>query len=137
MNLTDLPTLNAALNLTASILIAVGMIFIKRKNIQAHKNCMLAALGVSAAFLTSYLIYHFNVGSVPYTGQGWLRTVYFPLLISHIVLAIVILPMVLRTVFLGLKRRDAQHVKIAKFTFPAWMYVSVTGVIVYVMLYRL
>ena len=98
---------------------------------------MIAALFVSAAFLTSYLIYHYHAGSVPFEGQGWLRPVYFFILVTHIVLAIVILPLVLRTAYLGLNARFPKHVAIARWTFPLWMYVSVTGVIVYLMLYQM
>jgi putative membrane protein len=120
--ISDLATLNAGLNATAAVLIGAGFYFIKRKNIKAHKTCMIAAMIVSAVFLTSYLIYHYNV--------------YFPLLLTHTVLAAVVLPMVLRTAFLALKGRFRNHVGIARWTFPIWMYVSVTGVIVYVMLYH-
>jgi putative membrane protein len=137
MSVSDLPTLNAILNLTSAILIGTGGYFIYKRRIEAHKKCMIAALFVSMAFLTSYLIYHYYAGSVPYTGQGWMRPVYFVILITHIILAIAIVPMVLRTVFLGLRSRFDSHVAIARWTFPIWMYVSVTGVIVYVMLYRL
>jgi putative membrane protein len=137
MSVSDLPTLNAILNLTSAILIATGGYFIYKRNIEAHKKCMIAALFVSMAFLTSYLIYHYYAGSVPYAGQGWMRPVYFFILITHIILAIAIVPMVLRTVFLGLRSRFDSHVAIARWTFPIWMYVSVTGVVVYVMLYRL
>jgi putative membrane protein len=134
--ITDLATVNAGLNATAAVLIGTGFYFIKQKNIQAHKVCMIAAMVVSALFLTSYLIYHYNVGSVRFTKQGWARDVYFPLLITHTTLAAVVLPMVLRTLFLALKGRFGKHVRIARWTFPVWMYVSVTGVIVYLMLYR-
>jgi putative membrane protein len=134
--ISDLATLNAGLNATAAVLIGAGFYFIKRKNIKAHKTCMIAAMIVSAVFLTSYLIYHYNVGSVRFTKQGWIRNVYFPLLLTHTVLAAVVLPMVLRTAFLALKGRFRSHVGIARWTFPIWMYVSVTGVIVYVMLYH-
>ncbi|HYR85293.1 MAG TPA: DUF420 domain-containing protein [Terriglobia bacterium] len=137
IRLADLPTINAALNLTAAILIGTGFYFIKQKNIRAHKACMIAALGVSALFLTSYLIYHYNVGSVRFTKQGWIRGVYFPLLISHTVLAATVLPLVLRTAFLAFKGRFPSHVRIARWAFPTWMYVSVTGVVVYLMLYHL
>jgi putative membrane protein len=130
ISVTDLPGLNAFLNLTAAILIGAGFYFIRRKNIHAHKVCMVAALGVSAVFLTSYLIYHYNVGSVRFTKTGWIRGVYFPLLLTHTVLAALVVPMVLRTVFLAWKGRFANHVRIAKFTFPVWMYVSITGVLV-------
>ena len=136
IGLRDLPALNATLNLTAAILIGAGFYFIKQKKIHAHKLCMVAALGVSALFLTSYLTYHYNVGSVRFTKQGWIRSIYFPLLISHTILAAVVLPMVLRTAFLSFKGRFANHVRIARWTFPVWMYVSITGVVVYVLLYH-
>jgi putative membrane protein len=137
IGVTDLATVNAGLNATAAVLIGAGFYFIRQKNIAAHKACMIAAMVVSAVFLASYLIYHYNVGSVRFTKQGWIRYVYFPLLLTHTVLAVVVLPMVLRTFFLGWKSRFTSHVRIAKWTFPVWMYVSVTGVIVYLMLYRL
>src|SRR5438874_3373822 len=133
--ITDLATVNAGLNATASVLIGTGSYFIKQKNIQAHKVCMITAMVVSTLFLTSYLIYHYNVGSVRFTKQGWIRNVYCPLLLTHTVLAATVLPMVLRTAFLAFKGRLANHVRIAKWTFPTWMYVSVTGVVVYWMLY--
>jgi len=136
ISISDLPTVNAALNAAAAILIGAGVYFIKRKNIPAHKACMVSALGVSSLFLTSYLTYHYNVGNVRFTKEGWIRNVYFPLLISHTILAALILPMVLRTAFLAFKGRFRNHVRIAKWTFPAWMYVSVTGVVVYLMLYH-
>ena len=136
IGITDLATVNAGLNATAAVLIGTGFYFIKQKNVQAHKACMVAAMVVSALFLTSYLVYHYNVGSVRFTKQGWIRNVYFPLLLTHTVLAAVVLPMVLRTAFLAVKGRFRNHVRIARWTFPIWMYVSVTGVIVYWMLYR-
>jgi uncharacterized membrane protein YozB (DUF420 family) len=136
IGITDLATVNAGLNATAAVLIGTGFYFIKQKNIPAHKACMVGAMVVSALFLTSYLIYHYNVGSVRFTKQGWIRNVYFPLLLTHTILAAVVLPMVLRTVFLAVKGRFRNHVRIARWTFPVWMYVSVTGVIVYLMLYR-
>jgi putative membrane protein len=132
-----LPTLNAILNFTSAVLLSFGAYYIKKRRIQAHKRCMVAALFVSLAFLTSYVIYHYHAGSVPFTGQGWIRTVYFLILITHVVLAIVILPMVLRTAYLGLSERFEKHVPIARWTLPLWMYVSVTGVIVYLMLYQM
>ncbi len=136
MGIADLATVNAGLNATAAILIGSGFYFIKQKNIRAHRVCMIAAMAVSTLFLTSYLIYHYNVGSVRFTRQGWIRNVYFPLLLTHTVLAVVVLPMVLRTAFLAVKGRFGHHLRIARWTFPIWMYVSVTGVIVYWMLYR-
>jgi putative membrane protein len=137
MSVSALPTLNAILNFTAAILLLAGYTFIKKRNIEAHKRCMVAALFVSIAFLTSYVIYHLQVHSVPFGRQGWIRPVYFFILISHIILAIVNLPLVLRTSYLGFRGRYDKHVRIARKTFPIWMYVSVTGVIVYLMLYHL
>jgi putative membrane protein len=134
--ISDLPTLNATLNATAAVLIGAGFYFIKQRNIPAHKVCMVAAVVVSSVFLTSYLIYHYHVGSVRFTKQGWVRDVYFPLLLTHTILAATVLPLVLRTVFLAARGRFANHVRIAKWTFPVWMYVSVTGVVVYLMLYH-
>ena len=136
IGISDLATVNAGLNATAAILIGAGFYFIKQKNIRGHKVCMVAAMAVSAVFLTSYLTYHYNVGSVRFTKPGWIRDVYFPLLLTHTVLAAVVLPMVLRTAFLAAKGRLQNHVRIARWTFPVWMYVSVTGVIVYLMLYH-
>jgi putative membrane protein len=136
IGITDLPIVNATLNTTSAILVGTGFYFIRKKNIRAHKFCMIAALVVSGIFLTSYLIYHYNVGSVRFTKQGWIRNVYFPLLLTHTVLAAVILPMVLRTAYLGLSNRFSPHVRIARWTFPIWMYVSITGVIVYLLLYQ-
>jgi uncharacterized membrane protein YozB (DUF420 family) len=132
-----LPTVNATLNLCAAILLAAGFYFIRRKNVAAHRACMLATLGVSALFLICYVIYHASAGHVVFEGAGWIRPVYYAILISHVLLAVVILPMALRTAFLGLRVRYAEHRRIARWTFPIWMYVSITGVIVYVMLYRL
>ena len=137
MSLADLPTVNAALNATSAILVGSGFYFIRKKDIRAHKVCMIAAFGVSVVFLTSYLVYHYNVGSVRFTRQGWLRTVYFPLLITHTTLAAVIVPMVLRTLYLAVSNRISQHRSLARWMFPVWLYVSITGVVVYVMLYRL
>jgi uncharacterized membrane protein YozB (DUF420 family) len=134
--ITDLATVNAGLNATAAVLIGTGFYFIKQKNIRAHKVCMVSAVVVSSLFLTSYLIYHYNVRLVRFTKQGWIRDVYFPLLLTHTALAAVTLPMVLRTVFLAAKGRFARHVRIAKWTFPIWMYVSLTGVVVYLLLYH-
>ena len=136
-SVSDLPRLNAILNFTSAVLLAAGFYFIKQRRIDAHKRCMVAALIVSVAFLTSYVIYHYHAGSVSFTGQGWIRPVYFIILITHVILAIVILPMVLRTAYLGFTARFDKHVSIARKTFPLWMYVSVTGVIVYLMLYQM
>jgi putative membrane protein len=110
---------------------------IRRLEIEKHRRWMLAAATTSAVFLGSYLVYHARVGSVRFAGTGAARPVYFTILGTHTVLAVVILPLVLRTLYLGLKRRDDRHRRIAKWTFPIWLYVSVTGVVVYVMLYHL
>jgi uncharacterized membrane protein YozB (DUF420 family) len=137
LSVSDLPTLNAALNFTAAVLLGFGFYFIRQRRIQAHKRCMTAAMLVSVVFLTSYVTYHYHAGSVPFTGQGWIRPVYFFILITHVILAIVIVPMVLRTAYLAYAARFEKHVPIARKTFPLWMYVSVTGVVVYLMLYQM
>jgi uncharacterized membrane protein YozB (DUF420 family) len=137
MSLTDLPALNASLNAIATVLLLVGWANIRRGRREAHRRSMLAALGVSAAFLTSYLVYHFNVGSVPYQKTGFIRTVYLTILFTHIVLAAAIVPLVFITVSRALSARYDRHRRIARWTLPVWLYVSVTGVVIYVMLYRL
>lgn len=137
MTVTDLPALNATLNFISFVLLTSGYVFIRRGNRAAHKRCMIAALVMSAAFLTSYVIYHLNVGSVPFTGTGWIRTVYFLVLVPHVILAAAIVPMILVTVSRALSSRFDKHKKIARWTLPLWLYVSVTGVIVYLMLYRM
>jgi putative membrane protein len=137
MSFSNLPALNAFLNLTSFLLLLAGYRAIRRYEIERHRRWMLAAATVSLLFLVSYVIYHAQVGSVRFTGQGPVRTLYFAILLSHTVLAVVNLPLVLRTLYLGLKRRDDRHRRIARWTFPIWAYVSVTGVVVYVMLYHL
>ncbi|MEK6600861.1 MAG: DUF420 domain-containing protein [Candidatus Binatota bacterium] len=132
-----LPSVNAALNSASALLLVAGYLFIRNKKITAHKLCMLSAFTTSALFLISYLTYHFQVGSVPFKGQGWLRVVYFTVLISHTVLAVVIVPLVLVTLTRALKGSFERHKRIARWTLPLWLYVSITGVIVYWMLYRL
>ncbi len=131
------PTINATLNAASAVFLLVAYRAIRRLEIERHRRWMLAAAFTSAAFLISYLAYHARVGSVRFAGVGPIRTVYFAILGSHTLLAIVVLPLVLRTLYLGLKRRDEKHRRIAKWTFPVWLYVSVTGVVVYVMLYHL
>jgi uncharacterized membrane protein YozB (DUF420 family) len=135
--LSDLPAVNATLNSASALLLAAGYLFIRRGEIAAHRRCMLAALTASALFLTSYLIYHYNVGSVPFAGRGWIRGVYFAVLVSHTILAVVIVPLVLITLTRALKANFLRHRAIARWTLPLWFYVSVTGVVVYWMLYRL
>jgi len=137
MSVSDLPALNATLNATAAVLLAIGWTLIRRKRVELHRKVMIAAFCVSVAFLVSYLVYHAQVGSVRFTRQGPIRIVYFTILISHTILAATIVPMVLLSLSRGLKRQVARHRAIARWTMPLWLYVSVTGVIVYLMLYRL
>jgi len=137
VTVSDLPTLNAALNATCFVLLTIGYILIRRGRITQHRAVMISAFGTSVLFLTSYLIYHAQVGSRPFQGQGPVRYVYFTILLTHTILAAAIVPLVLITLSRGLKRHDARHRAIARWTLPIWMYVSVTGVIVYLMLYRL
>ena len=137
MTLADLPALNATLNGLSAIFILTGYILIKRGERTLHKRCMLAALATSSAFLVSYVIYHANVGSRPFPGSGVVRLVYFAILITHVFLAAVILPLALTTTARGLRAQYGRHVAIARWTVPIWLYVSVTGVVIYLMLYRL
>lgn len=137
MDVRDLPALNALLNTTAAVLLAAGYRFIRRGRREAHRRAMTAALIVSALFLTSYLVYHAQVGSVRFQKTGWIRPVYFTILISHTVLAACVAPMALVTVWRAWKGRFEKHRRLARITLPLWLYVSVTGVIVYLMLYRL
>lgn len=132
-----LPDLNATLNSIATVLIVSGLLAIKRGDERLHKRLMLAACGVSAAFLVSYLTYHLSAPPVKFTREGWIRPVYFFVLLTHVVLAAVQVPLILMTVRLGLRNERARHRRWAKVTAPIWLYVSVTGVIVYVLLYRL
>jgi uncharacterized membrane protein YozB (DUF420 family) len=137
ISLADLPALNATLNGIAGLFLLAGFYFIRTKQIERHRRAMLAAFAMSTLFLISYLIYHANVGSRPFTALGPIRVVYFTILITHIVLAAAIVPMALVTLRRGWIRDDARHRRIAKVTWPIWMYVSVTGVIIYLMLYQL
>ena len=137
ISVSQLPSVNATLNSLSAAFLILGFFFIKSKNIKAHKACMLSAFTSSSFFLVSYLVYHYQVGSVPYKGQGWMRTVYFAILLTHTVLAAAVVPLVLVTLRRALKQRFAAHRRIARWTFPIWLYVSVTGVVVYWMLYRL
>ncbi|MFZ4621101.1 MAG: DUF420 domain-containing protein [Bacteroidota bacterium] len=137
MKFEYLSTLNALLNFISFLLLIIGYRHIKAGRREQHRKYMLAALTTSGLFLISYLVYHANVGSVAFKGEGWSRPVYFTLLISHVILAAVIVPMVAVTVVRALKGNFELHKKIAKKTFPLWAYVSVTGVLVYLMLYHL
>ncbi len=137
MEIQQLPTLNAILNGSAAVLMSCGYLFIRRRHVHRHRNLMLAALVCSTLFLTSYLVYHYHTGSHPYSGQGPLRSVYFGILLTHTVLAAVLVPLVVITVFRALRGDFTRHRKIARYTFPVWLYVSVTGVVIYLMLYGL
>ena len=136
----DLPSVNAFLNGLSAILLVTGYRAIRRRRIALHQTCMLTALGVSVLFLASYLYYHLQVkGGQPtrFPGEGWIRPVYFTILLTHTVLAAVAAPLAVVTAYLGLRGRLKQHVRIARWTLPIWLYVSVTGVVVYWMLYHL
>jgi uncharacterized membrane protein YozB (DUF420 family) len=137
MTVQDLPALNATLNAIAFVLLVTGYYFIRRKQWRRHRACMIAALVMSGLFLTSYVIYHAQVGSVPFQKTGWIRTVYFAVLIPHVILAALMVPPVIVTVSRGLSAKYDKHRRIARWTLPVWLYVSITGVVVYWMLYRL
>lgn len=131
-----LPALNAALNGTCAALLVAGWIAIRRRRVAVHRACMLAACVASGLFLGSYVLYHGVAGSRPFGGQGWIRAVYVPILVSHVVLAAVMVPFVLATVYRALSGRFDRHVPLARRTLPVWLYVSVTGVVVYLLLYH-
>ena len=131
-----LPTINASLNATATVLLGSGYVFIRRRRIAAHRACMIAAFAASSLFLVTYLIHHAQVGSVPFHGAAWLRPVYFGLLVPHIVLAASVVPLALTTIYRAWCGRFDRHRQIARVTLPIWLYVSVSGVLVYVLLYH-
>lgn len=143
MSIHDLPAVNATLNGLAALLLITGWIFIRQRNISAHKACMIAAFAMSALFLACYVTYHaYRVsetgeGSTKFPGTGIWRTIYFLVLVPHIILAVVMLPMILRVFYLAFRSDFARHRRLARITLPIWIYVSVTGVVVYVMLYRI
>ena len=137
MTVRDLPTLNAILNATATVLLLLGYRAIRARQIETHKKFMLGACAMSVLFLISYLIYHAQAGSVPFTGQGPIRAVYFFILITHVVLAAIVPFIAILLLRRAFKGDIAKHRKLARWGFPVWLYVSITGVIVYVMLYRL
>jgi putative membrane protein len=130
------PVINAVLNGTSAVLLYAGREFIKRGRMAVHRAMMIAAVSTSTLFLASYLYYHAHVGSIRFQGQGWIRPVYFTILTSHTLLAIAVVPLVIITLTRGLRERFDQHRAIARWTYPLWMYVSVTGVVVYLMLYQ-
>lgn len=133
---TALPAVNATLNATSAVFLTIGWFHIKARRIRWHRRFMIAAFTTSSLFLISYVVYHAQVGSKPFPGHGLARAIYFSILIPHIVLAAVVLPMAIVTLARGLRRDDARHKPLAKLTLPVWLFVSVTGVIVYVMLYQ-
>jgi len=137
MTLSDLPALNASLNAVSAVLLTAGYQQIRRKKTSGHRICMLAAFTASSLFLISYLIYHSQAGTTRFLRQGWIRPVYFTILSTHVVLAAVILPLVIITLNRALRERFDKHRRIARWTLPLWMYVSVTGVLVYLILYQL
>jgi putative membrane protein len=137
MTTADLPALNAGLNALSGVFLLTGAGFIHRQRERAHRACMLAAFVTSGLFLVSYLVYHALHGSTPFTGQGPLRTLYFAILISHTILAAIVPPLAILTVVAALRDQRARHRRLARWTLPIWLYVSVTGVTVYWLLYRL
>jgi len=136
-SVSALPAVNAVLNGTSAALLTAGYCFIRRRKVTAHLTCMLTAFGISCLFLVSYVIYHYHAGSKHFGGHGWIRRVYYPLLISHLSLAALIIPLALTTIYRAWRGQFARHMRIARWTLPAWLYVSVTGVVVYWMLYHL
>jgi uncharacterized membrane protein YozB (DUF420 family) len=135
--ISDLPAIDAILNATSAVLLTLGYVFIRRKNVGAHKVCMVSAVVTSTLFLACYLTYHYYHGTTHFTGQGAVRWIYFSVLGSHTVLAAAIVPLVLVTLYRALRERFDLHKRLARWTLPAWLYVSVTGVVVYWMLYHL
>ena len=137
MSLSDLPHLNAILNSLSTLFLVTGYVFIRKGRQTAHRNCMVTAFIVSSAFLTSYLIYHFNVPPVKFRDPAWFKPIYLLILLTHVVLAVVIVPMIFITFFHALKGRFEKHKRMARWTWPLWLYVSVTGVLIYFLLYRI
>lgn len=135
MAISDLPALNALLNGTCAVLLVAGYMCIRGRRITAHRACMFLALLTSALFLASYLTYHVQVGSVPYQGTGWVRSLYFTILLTHTILAVTVVPLALVTAGRAVRGQFGPHARIARLTLPIWLYVSVTGVVIYLMLY--
>ena len=136
MSVHDLPAVNATLNAISGILLVIGYLLIRARRIEQHRRVMLTAFATSSLFLICYLVYHAQVGSVRFTRQGFVRPLYFTILVTHVTLAAATLPLAIITLSRGLKARYARHRAIARWTFPIWLYVSVTGVLVYVLLYQ-
>lgn len=137
LEVTDLPALNATLNGLSGVLLLAGFLFIRQGARDAHKRCMLGAMVSSTLFLVSYLVYHYHVGSRPFPGMGLVRSLYFFILVTHVVLAVGVVPLAIVSTARGLSGQFARHRAIVKWTFPLWLYVSVTGVVIYLMLYKL
>jgi putative membrane protein len=131
-----LPAINASLNATSAVLLVIGYVLIRQRRIEQHRRVMIAAFLTSSLFLICYVVYHAQVGSVRFTRQGFVRPLYFTILISHVTLAAAVLPLALVTLSRALKARYLSHRAVARWTFPIWLYVSVTGVLVYVLLYQ-
>ncbi|HEY7170004.1 MAG TPA: DUF420 domain-containing protein [Vicinamibacterales bacterium] len=136
MTVHDLPAVNASLNALSGVLLLIGFVMVRSGRIAAHRRIMIAAFATSSLFLICYVVYHAQVGSVRFTRQGLVRPLYFTILITHVTLAAAVLPLAILTLSRGLKARYAPHRRIARWTLPIWMYVSVTGVLVYVLLYQ-
>jgi uncharacterized membrane protein YozB (DUF420 family) len=134
VTIAELPAVNASLNGLSACLLAAGFAFIRRGQVRVHRFCMVAALVVSTAFLVCYVTYHASYGSTPYTGTGWMRRIYFVVLVPHVLLAMTVVPLALLTVARALREDFVRHRRIARITFPIWMYVSISGVLVYWML---
>ena len=137
MTVQSLPAVNATLNAISTVLLVTGYVLIRGRHVTMHRRCMIAAFAASSLFLVCYVIYHAQVGSVPFPRHGFVRLLYFAILITHVVLAATVPPLAIVTLTRGLKGRYPQHRRIARWTFPIWMYVSVTGVIVYLLLYQI
>ena len=135
MGIQDLPAVNATLNAISAVFLSAGYLFIRYRRQRAHQRCMLASLATSTVFLACYVVYHANVGSRPFGGQGPVRLVYYTILVTHVVLAVLVVPLALVTASRGLRQRFEAHVRIARWALPIWVYVSVTGVVIYLMLY--
>ena len=137
MTLADLPLTNACLNATSTVLLTCGWFFIKKGNRIAHRNCMIAAFVTSTVFLACYLYYHAHAGRTVFQNPGWFRPIYLAILLTHTVLAVVIVPLILMTLSRALKERFDAHKQIARWTLPLWLYVSFTGVVIYLLLYQI
>ena len=137
MTLSDLPAVNAGLNTLSTIFLTFGYVFIRRQRQIAHRNCMIGAVISSALFLTCYLIYHYNAGRTVFRDPAWFRPIYLGILLTHTILAVVIVPMVLMTLYRAARRQFEAHKRISRWTWPIWMYVSITGVLIYFLLYQI